>query len=346
MTSYLYSEIMSQPDILTNFLDTQSENIAKIAQSIRDFNPHFVVIAARGTSDNAARYAQYMLGIQVGLPVSLAAPSIHTLYDQKPNMSGGLVIGISQSGRSEDVRQVLEDAREQGAITLAITNFDDSPLALTAKHHINLCAGEEKSVAATKTYTTELATIALLTQHLTRNEDNLNRLMTLPSYMQQTLDLAVDMDKWVQRYCYTERIAVVGRGYNYATAFEISLKIKELCYIVGEQYSEADFRHGPIAIISQGFPVIAVAPEGKTQALMIDLLQKLNEKQADCIVISNSLDICQLGRNSVQLPANIPEWLSPICAVLPGQLFAYHLAKSKGFNVDQPRGLKKVTITK
>lgn len=343
--SHLYNEILSQPDVLATFIDTQRTNIAIIANAIREFDPHFVVIAARGTSDNAARYAQYMLGTHAGLTVSLAAPSIHTLYSKQPAMKDALVIGISQSGRGADVLQVLEDAKAQGGLTVAITNFDDSPIALSANYHINLCAGEEKSVAATKTYTTELAAVALLTQHLIQNTENIQRLNQLPQNAQLTLDLASGMDAWVQRYCYTERIAVVGRGFNYATAFEISLKIKELCYIVGEQYSEADFRHGPIAIISQGFPVIAIAPSGATQPLMVDLIDKLNEKQADCIVFSDDLAICERGQNSVQLPSDLPEWMTPICAVIPGQLFGYHLARAKNLNIDQPRGLKKVTIT-
>jgi len=343
--TYLYSEIHSQPDIIREFIDSQSGNIASIAQAIRDYQPRFVVIAARGTSDNAARYAQYMFGIQLGLPVSLAAPSIHTLYDSAPDMKGALVIGISQSGQSEDVRQVITDAKSTGALTLAITNYESSPLAEQAHHHIHLCAGEEKSVAATKTYTTQLTAIALLTQHLAEDNAGIARINHLPDDMVATIDNAGGMAEWVQRYCHAERLAVIGRGYNYATAFEISLKIKELCYIVSEQYSEADFRHGPIAIISAGFPVIAIAPSGKTQPLMIDLLQQLQDKHADCIVITDTPTLAENFERHVLLPSGIPEWLTPICAVIPGQLFGYHLAHVKGYDIDQPRGLNKVTIT-
>jgi glutamine---fructose-6-phosphate transaminase (isomerizing) len=344
--SHLYAEIHEQPDAVRRLLAKEAEQIEAIAGTIRQFDPAFVVIAARGTSDNAARYAQYLLGIQAGLSVSLATPSVHTLYDAQPRLARALVIGISQSGHSADVRQVVEDAKAQGALTLSLTNYVDSPLAQTADHHICLQAGEEKSVAATKTYTTELVAIALLTQYIVQNDANIARIQQLPDDIRATLAQAAKMGDWVQRYRYMEHVAVIGRGYNYATAFEISLKIKELCYIIGEEYSEADFRHGPIAIISQGFPVIAVAPTGKTYPLMMDLLEQLHEKNAECIVISDDATARAQGIHAMTLPAQLPEWISPICAVLPGQLFAYHLAQAKGYDIDQPRGLNKVTVTR
>lgn len=344
--SHLHYEIHEQAHVVQNLLDAENDNAKSIAQAIRDFNPSFVMIAARGTSDNAARYAQYLMGIQAGLPVALATPSVHTLYEAQPRMGKALVIGISQSGRSADVIQVMTDARQQGALTIGISNYADSPMAEAAHYHIALHAGEEKSVAATKTYTTELVALALLTQHLIQDEANLARLRQIPQDMQATLINAEGISAWAQRYRYMERIALIGRGYNYCTAFEIALKIKELCYVVGEEYSEADFRHGPIAIISQGFPVMAIAPTGKTYDLMVDLLHKLREKQAECLVISDSPKALDLGVNGVLLPPNIPEWLSPICAVMPGQVFGYHLALAKGYDIDAPRGLNKVTITR
>jgi len=164
--SILNQEIHEQPDVIRNLLESETENAKKIAAHIREFNPAFVMIAARGTSDNAARYAQYLMGIDAKLPVGLAAPSIHTLYEAQPDLSRALVIGISQSGRPPDVLQVVQDARAQGALTLGITNDPESPLAQAAAHHLWLRCGEEKSVAATKTYTAQLTAIALLTQHL------------------------------------------------------------------------------------------------------------------------------------------------------------------------------------
>lgn len=343
--SYLENEIFEQPSAITRLLGEEKANIEAIAAKIREYDPAFVVIAARGTSDNAARYAKYLMGIQAEWPVLLATPSAHTLYEAAPNMKRALVIGISQSGQSEDVRKVLEDANTQGALTVSLTNDPESPLAQLAQHHIYLQAGLEKSVAATKTYTTELAAVAMLTQALLQNEDNLKQLQMLPAWMQQTLESLQDTG-WMQRYRYIDRLAVLGRGYNYSTAFEISLKIKELCYITSEEYSEADFRHGPIAIVSDGFPVILVAPKGKTLPLMSDLLTTLEGKGAERIVISNDETTRNAAEYSLSFPADVPEWLSPICAILPGQVFATRLAEVKGHDLDQPRGLRKVTITK
>jgi glucosamine--fructose-6-phosphate aminotransferase (isomerizing) len=344
--THLEREIHEQPDVIARLLVEEAENVRQIGTAIREFNPTFVLIAARGTSDNAGRYAQYLFGINAGLAVGLAAPSIHTLYEAPPNLSRALVIGISQSGRSEDVRQVVADAREQGALTVTITNDENSPMAAAAQFHIPLGAGEEQSVAATKTYTAQLTAVAMIAAALVDKPELHDGLKKLPGFMRQTLDLSAEVSGWVERYRYMERLVTLGRGYNYCTAFEISLKIKELCYVVGQEYSEADFRHGPIAVINQGFPVIVVAPKGKPLSGLVDLLQKLNEKQAECIVISNDDAACQQGLKSIRLPADLPEWLSPIAAVVPGQVFAMHLAGVKGYNIDQPRGLTKVTVTR
>jgi len=341
---FLEQEIRQQPEVISRLLTEQAENVRAIAEAIRAFDPTFVTIAARGTSDNAARYAQYLLGARVGLAVGLSAPSLHTLYEAPPKLGQALVIGISQSGRAEDVRQVLADANMQGAITLSITNYPDSPMAQTAQHHIELCAGEEVSIAATKTYTAQLTAIAMLAAAWVEDDAMQSDLATLPGWMKETVTHADSVKEWAERYRYMERFAVIGRGYNYATAFEISLKVKELAYIIGEGYSEADFRHGPIATVGLGFPVIAVAPNGRTHPKMHDLLTKLDEKAAETLVISNDTALLQLGTKAMAIPA-VPEWISPVVAVVPGQVFAMQQALVRGYAVDKPRGLSKVTVT-
>ncbi len=341
--SYLYDEIQEQPHVIANLISHQEQYVQEIAKAIHDFKPAFVMIAARGTSDNAARYAQYALGIQAKLPVALATPSVHTLYGAQPQMGNALVIGISQSGQSADVRQVLTDAAAQGALTMSITNDPQSPLAQSTRFHIDLGVGLERSVAATKTYTAELMAIAMLVEALTTA--SFETIARVPQWMAITLEQNEAVGEWAQRYRYIEQLATIGRGYNYCTAFEISLKIKELCYIVSEQYSEADFRHGPIAIVEQGFPVIVVAPKGKPQAQLLDLLSELDHKKAECLVISNDDAALAYARNPMRLPDDLPEWLSPLCTVIPGQYFAYYLAQERGLNVDAPRHLNKVTST-
>jgi glucosamine--fructose-6-phosphate aminotransferase (isomerizing) len=340
---YIEQEIAEQPDVIRRLL-SNSAAVREIAAAIRQFDPAFVVIAARGTSDNAGRYAQYLLGIQAGLPVALAAPSIHTIYEAVPRLSRALVIGISQSGAAEDVRKVVSDARAQGALTLSITNNSNSVLAQAAQYHLPLQAGDEISVAATKTYTAELTTIAQLVTALTDRREDHGELAALPDYMAQTLALSEPIAQWAERYRYMDRFVTIGRGYNYCTAFEVSLKIKELCYITGVEYSEADFRHGPIALVQPGFPVIVVAPQGKVLAIVTDLLEKLRDRRAELLVISN--DEGALGYAQKPMPiAVMPEWLSPIAAVIPGQIFAMHLALAQHHTVDKPSGLTKVTIT-
>lgn len=347
---YLDQEIAEQPVVLQRLLSEENATAQQIAAAIRDFDPAFICIAARGTSDNAARYAQYLFGVQARLPVALATPSLHTLYQTPPNFSRALVIGISQSGRGEDIRQVLADAREQGALTVGITNNPESPIAQTVDHHLPLLAGPELSVAATKTYTAQLAAIAMLVTALVDDDELRESLAHLPGYVAQTLTEHIASPLtgplWVERYRYMDAFATIGRGYNYATAFEINLKIKELCYIAGESYSEADFRHGPIAVIDRGFPVIVTAPAGKTLPALIDLLGKLHDKGAELLVISNEEEAFVHAQHAMRLPADMPEWLTPIPAVVHGQVFAMRLALVKGHEVDRPRGLTKVTVTR
>lgn len=343
MSSHLWNEIHEQPAVAARLLHDQHERAREIAAAVRRFQPAFVWIAARGTSDNAARYAQYLWGVHARLAVGLATPSVHTLYESAPNLSRALVVGISQSGQSEDVRRVIRDARAQGALTVSLTNNASSPLAHEAEYHLDLSAGKELSVAATKTYTAELTAVAMLAAAFTESALLSDPLKRLPDLMRATLDS--NSTAWVERYRYMERYAVIGRGYNYCTAFEISLKIKELCYIPGEEYSEADFRHGPIAVVQPGFPMILVAPRGDTFSKQVELLEQLRQRGAECLVVTNAPECADLARRVLPIPADVPEWLSPIVAVLPGQLFALSLAQARGLPIDQPRGLSKVTVT-
>ncbi len=342
---FIEKEIAEQPEVLARLLKESLEDAHKIAKAIREFNPTFVSIAARGTSDNAGRYAEYLLGIHARLPVALANPSIHTLYGVAPNLSRALVLGISQSGQSEDVRRVMADAREQGALTVSVTNNPDSPLAHTAEYHLSLNAGEEISVAATKTYTAELLALAMIICSLLDDDEYLQLLPRIPEWASETLQLSESIQGWAERYRYMNRFAAVGRGYNYCTAFEISLKIKELCYVPGVEYSEADFRHGPIALIQPGFPILAVAPEGKAFPPLLDLLALMQKRQAEILVVSNNPGALAYAHKAMPIPADIPEWLSPIVGVIPGQILAMHLALAKGHSVDKPIGLNKVTST-
>ena len=341
---HLKNEIAQQPAVIARLLDEGDAAVKTAAAAIRDRNPVFACIAARGTSDNAAHYAQYMFGGMLRLPVMLATPSLHTVYESPPELRRSLVIGISQSGQAEDVRTVLADANQQGALTLAITNFEDSPLAQTARYHLPLLAERELSVAATKTYTAQLTVIAMLTSALAGSQAMQNELKSLPRLAAQALSLCEDIADWVERYRYCDRLVALGRGFNYATACEIALKVKELTYIASEAYSEANFRHGPIAAINRGHPVVLVSPHGKNLAGMVDMCGRLEELGAESLIISNNSDLLGQGTQAMTIPST-PEWLSPILAVMPGQVFAMRQALARGYEVDKPRGLSKVTIT-
>ncbi len=348
MTTILESEIESQPEIIARLLAAEGENVTRLTETFRKdgkYTFNYVLIAARGTSDNAARYAQYLFGIHNQLQVALATPSVFSMYRQPPDLSGALVIGISQSGQSPDIVSVLSEASRQGRPTLAITNFPDSPLAKAAQGHIHLNTGPEKAVAATKTYTSSLAALALFSASLSGDGGLMKDLLNLPDQMERTLQGVHPVMNRVERYRYMDHCIVIGRGYNYSTAFEIALKIKELTSTVTEQYSPADFRHGPIAMLHTGFPVILIAPRGPVFGDMQAMVAQLKQHGAELLVISEDASLLEQAELPLALPAGIPEWLSPMAAVLPGQLFGLALAQARHLNADQPEGLTKVTET-
>jgi len=345
MNSHLSREIHEQPEVLAHLLDEQAGTAAQIAAAIRARDVRYAVIAARGTSDNAARYAQYLFGAAVGLPVALAAPSLFSIYRMPPQLRDALVLGVSQSGQSPDIVAVVEEGRRQGALTVAVTNAPASPLAQVAAHVLPLGAGEERAVAATKTYTAQLAALALLAVQLAGDGERLAALRSVPEAVEKTLALEEPVALAAQRYAYATECVVLGRGYNYATAFEIALKLKELTYVVAEPYSSADFRHGPVAIVERGFPAVVVAPQGAVYADVLALTHELAAREAELIVISGQDEALRLARTPLWLPVALPEWLSPFTCVVPGQLLALHITLAKGYDPDHPRGLKKVTET-
>ncbi len=342
----LHSEILEQPERLSNLLKNQRGAVEAAAEAIRKRNVEFVFLAARGTSDNAGRYANYLLGGVNGLPLALATPSLFTFYHTPPKLNNALVIGISQSGQSPDIVSVLTEGQKQGCLSLALTNIPGSPLAQSADLVLDLQAGPEKAVAATKTYTTELMMMAMLSAALKGDSSAWDQLGKVAGWVDEVLKLDSVIATAARRYRYMQQCVVLGRGYNYATAFEWAIKLKELTYIGAEPYSSADFAHGPIAIVDQGFPVMAVAPKGMVFDSMLEMMQKLkNELKAEMVVISNDQRALDLAEVALPLPSDLPEWLSPIPAIVAGQLFAYHLTVVKGYNPEQPRIIHKVTET-
>ena len=342
----LYREIHEQPEAMGRLLAEERSSVAELAAAIRKRDVSHVVIAARGTSDNAARYAKYVLGAMNGLTVALATPSLYSLYGRPPRFGNALVIGISQSGKSPDIVAVLAEARKQGALTAVLTNTPDSDLGALGDVVINLQAGPELAVAATKTYTNSLGAVAMLSVALSQSADQQRELAGVAEAMTATLAMNEEIGRIAPRYRYMDQCVVIGRGFNFATAFELALKMKELTYTVVQHYSSADFLHGPMAMIEPGFPVIVIAPTGDLQAEMAEFVDELTKRRAETVVISDWDEILAQARIPLALPCSVPEWLSPLTAILPGQMLAMHLAHERDLDVDAPRGLKKVTETR
>ena len=342
----LRDEILEQPEVAARFLARHVEPLARAAEAIRSSGVDHVVIAARGTSDHAALYAQYVLGIRHGLTVGLGTPSVVSLYGASPDVRHAMVIGISQSGASPDVVAVIDEARAQGAPTLAITNDPDSALARAASESVDLDTGPERAIAATKTYTTELLAIAALSAALSGDPVDRTALDVLP----ETLGLALALEPLVEALARdqaaADRALVIARGYEYATAREWALKLKELARLFADPYSAADFQHGPVALLEPGVPVLAVVRGGPTEDGLLDLLARLrDELDAEIAVVSDREAALDLARWPLAVPPGTPEWLGPIVSIVPGQLHAMHLTRARGLDPDKPRNIRKVTRT-
>ena len=342
----MIEEIRQQPAALEHTLARERRPIEAFRKKLQKQRPRLIVLVARGTSDNAALFGRYLLEITTGIPVSLAAPSIATVYEARVDYREALVVAISQSGESTDTNLVLERARQQGALTLGITNESSSALARLAEHVFLVRAGKERSVAATKTYTGQMLMMYLLSYAL-GGAIRIQDLERLPQAVEAALRLEPRVQALSERYRFMRHAVVVGRGLNYANAFEFALKMMETCYVVAERFSSADFLHGPIALVEPSFPVFAFAPPGATWPSMEETLAKLQSLQAEIVAITDPANRAVDARATkvIRLPRSVPEVLTPIPYIVPAQLFAACLATQKGLNPDAPRTLHKVTLT-
>jgi glutamine---fructose-6-phosphate transaminase (isomerizing) len=342
--SILRDEIAEQPAVLRRLLDHEGGAIADLAAGLRAVR--FALIVARGSSDNVARYAQHVLGRLCGIPVALATPSLYTLYGTPPRLDGALVIGISQSGKSPDVVEVLAEAHRQGRPTIALTNSPASPLGLAADAVLKLEAGDEHAVAATKTYVNSLGAVALIFATTSGEGRALAELEQLPAKLAAQLDRSWQDVGLLDAFSEIDGGTVIARGINYSTSFEVALKIRELSGLLFEAYSAADLMHGPVAAIATGQPVLAIAPSGPTLQAMVDAVDAVEKRGARTIVVSDDKALLERGEIGLPLLPGVPEWLSPLVAVVPGQLAALRFAQLRGVDLDSPLGLSKVTLTR
>lgn len=343
----LHEEIHEQPEAARRLLDGSAAAFAGLRRRLTKRPPRFVVLAARGSSDHAALYAQYLLSVRNRLVAALATPSTITLYGARPQMSEALVVGISQSGQSADIVAVLDEARRQGAITLAITNAADSPLAAAADEIVQLQAGPELATAATKTYSTQLLAAALLSLALAPpSARERHDLRSIAGHMEAALGAEPAAERVAGLHAGHTRAVVLGRGFEFATAREWALKLQELAHVLAIPFSAADFEHGPLALIEPGFPVLAVAPGGASANAQLPLLTRLRDEYgARLLVVSDAASALALG-DALPLPTGVPEWLSPVVSIIPAQLYTYHLTRSKGLDTEHPRSISKVTSTR
>ncbi|WP_018156693.1 SIS domain-containing protein [Demetria terragena] len=342
--SLMAAEIAEQPTAWRRLLESGASgdsDIARAAALIRAYRPRFVLFVARGTSDHAALYAKYLAEITLQLPCGLVSPSTMTAYGARPDLTGVLMIGVSQSGGSPDLVQALEVARSRGALTVAVTNNGDSPLATAAEAHVHIHAGPERAVAATKSYTCQLLALHLL---IAAVRERATPADTLCDAADALIDAESGLATIAQRYRFVSQLVTTGRGYSYPTAREGALKLMETCYISAQAFSGADLLHGPLAMIDPQVPVLTIAADGIGGKAMSQVFPRLAEQHADVFCVGTPAAVAA-SNVGVALPSNVPEELSPIVEIIPFQQLALHVALARGGNPDSPRGLQKVTET-
>ncbi|MET7638388.1 SIS domain-containing protein [Streptomyces sp. NPDC005438] len=338
-------ELAEQPAVLRRLLDEGAADIRRTAERIAERGPRFVLLTARGTSDNAALYAKYLLEVLLGKPCGLTSMSTTTAYQADFDLRDCLVITVSQSGGSPDLVASTQAAAEAGAITLAVTNNPDSPLARVSEFHVDVLAGPEKALPATKTYTAELLALYLLVDGL-RGGGGTEAAEVLPKLAEQVLARQEEVRALAARYRFAERMVLTSRGFGYPTAKEAALKLMETSYIPALSYSGADLLHGPLAMVDNVSPVIAVVPDGRGGEALQPVLDRLRDRGADLVVVGPQAEVDRASAGFALPTEGVPEELQPILEIMPLQMLAYEVTMARGQDPDAPRALAKVTETR
>lgn len=339
------AEMAEQPAVLRRILDRAVPEITATARAVAARHPRFVLLSARGTSDHAALYAKYLIEVELGLPCGLASMSTITAYGARPQLADVLVVSVSQSGGSPDLTATTQAARKAGAVTLALTNNPDSPLAEVAEFHIDLLAGPERALPATKTYTAELLALYIFVTAL-GGQDGLPAAQALPELAERVLARGDEVRDLAGRYRFAERMVMTSRGYGYPTAKEAALKLMETSYVPALSYSGADLLHGPLAMVDNISPVIAIVTEGRGGQALQPVLDRLRSRGADLVVVGPE-SAARAGSGGFALPTqHLQEALQPVLEILPLQRLAYEIAIARGQNPDSPRAIAKVTETR
>jgi glucosamine--fructose-6-phosphate aminotransferase (isomerizing) len=341
--SKMMQEIHQQPQVLRRTLKAEAKHASDFQKFAAKHRFRLIVLAARGTSANAALFGRYLLEVTTGIPVSLCASSVHTVYHAPLDFRQTLVVGISQSGIGADTNHVLELARRRGAVTLGITSETDSPITQIADEVFLVRGGQQRTVTATKSYTGQLLALYLLASAL-GSQVTLEGISEIPDRVAEVLNLEKDLRSLVSRYRYMRQCVIVARGLNFANALEMAQKLMEICRVGAEPFSAADFLYGPIAMIEGGFPAFVFMPPGKTITEMKKLTRRLSRLGADILVIGPEEMAGTSGMRCLRMPDTLPEIYAPIPYIVPAQMFASLLAEIKGLDPDKPRSLQKVTL--
>ena len=341
---HMLREILEQPAVVQRLVEREREPALEVARLAESARIHQIVLAARGTSDHAAVYGQYLFQIENHLAAFLATPSIVTLYNSRIPLQNTMVIGISQSGGAKDVLEYMAAAKEQGSPIVAITNNPDSEFGRVADIVMPMDAGPEKSVAATKTYTASLASIALISAALMERPDHLEALNAAPELIARALRATDCVAAMAEETRDVEECFVIGRGFNYTTALESALKVMETSYVRARAYSSADLMHGPVAA-ARAVPCIIYAPHDAAHTAVLEVAERLRDFGTRLMVVSSDRDALATATDPIPIPRANHEFLNPLAQIVAGQRYAYHLSVAKGLNPDSPRGLSKVTVT-
>jgi glucosamine--fructose-6-phosphate aminotransferase (isomerizing) len=336
------AEIAEQPEVLARILDDGLADARSVAKVLNERAPRYVLLAARGTSDHAALYAKYLVEIGLGLPCGLASPSTFTVYGARPDLRDVLVIAVSQSGESPDLIGTVSAARECGATTLAVTNGPESALANCSELHLDVRAGAELAVAATKSYTAELLTLFLVVDGWAGGDATDARLV--PAAAADLVERREEVAALAQRYRFASRLVTTGRGYAYPTAREAALKLMETSYVAAHAFSGADLLHGPLAMVDPQHPVLAVVPPGVAAEAMQPVLIRVLERGADLLILGTDPDL-PAGAHGFRLPTGLAERMHPVVDIIALQWLALEVAVGRGLDPDAPRGLAKITQT-
>lgn len=338
-TSHMRREIREIPDAVETLLQSGRANMNAAAEALAARDPAFMISVARGSSDHAATFFKYASELMCGVPVASVGPSVASIYGRRLNLAGSACLAVSQSGKSPDIVAMARMAAEEGALTFALTNHTDSDLARVSHHALDLHAGTEQSVAATKTFVTSVVSALWLLAEWQNDADLRRAIQGLPEVLSRAVD--ADWSALGRKIVDAQSVFCLGRGPAYAISNEAALKFKETCQLHAESYSSAEVLHGPVSIVHPGFPVLALAAVDQAEASLVRVAEEMAEKGAEVFVTSDK------AAKATPLPTarTAHPLTDPVSLIVSFYAMVEVVAVAREINPDTPRHLRKVTET-